>query len=313
LLTFARRQRLNRLTIDLNEHLNSIRDLLASSVGGAVDLLVDIDPHVWNVETDTGELELALVNIAVNARDAMPNGGVIKLRARNVTADGSDAAGLQGDFVALSVSDTGMGIPPDVLAKVFEPFFTTKEVGKGTGLGLSQVYGFARQSGGDVQITSEEGKGTTVTLYLPRAYGMVTEVPPEIPIEESVCAGSTILVVEDNVAVGEVSAMLLEQLGYTVRQVERPAAALALLARDNDVDLVFSDIVMPGDMDGLTLARTIRDRHPSLPVMLATGYSSAAERVGSEFPIIRKPYDCGALGLAVKMALASSAKARAIA
>jgi PAS domain S-box-containing protein len=313
LLSFARRQRLHRLTVDLKEHLSGIRDLLASSVGGAVDLQIEVDSDVWNVETDTGELELALVNIAVNARDAMPNGGVIKIETGNVTADGSNVADLKGDFVALSMSDTGSGIPPEVMAKVFEPFFTTKEVGKGTGLGLSQVYGFARQSGGDVQIASEEGEGTTVTIYLPRATGNVVEAGPKIPMAETVHGGATILVVEDNIAVGEVSAMLLEQLGYTVKQVERPAAALELLSRDSDIDLVFSDIVMPGDMDGLTLARAIRDRYPSLPIMLATGYSSAAERAGLEFPIIRKPYDYSALGIAVRMALASGALARATA
>jgi len=308
LLTFARRQRLNRLTIDLGERLNSFRDLLVSSVGGAVDLEIDIDPEIWKVDTDVGELELALVNIAVNARDAMPNGGTLSISVRNMHMDGRDLSNLKGDFVALSVRDTGSGIPPDVLSKVFEPFFTTKEVGKGTGLGLSQVYGFARQSGGDVQILSEEGAGTTVALYLPRAHGEVSEIAQEKPMEGALNGDATILVVEDNVAVGEVSMMLLEQLGYVVKHVERPADALDLLSRDNDIDLVFSDIVMPGDMDGLTLAREIHDRYPDLPVMLATGYSSAAERVGSEFPIIRKPYDYNTLGFAVKAALALGTK-----
>jgi PAS domain S-box-containing protein len=313
LLTFARRQRLNRQTLDLAERLNTFRDLLVSSVGGAVNLEIELNPNIWKVETDIGELELALVNIAVNARDAMPNGGTVSISARNVETDGRDITGLKGDFVALTVSDTGSGIPPELMAKVFEPFFTTKEVGKGTGLGLSQVYGFARQSGGDVQIVSEEGKGTTVTLYLPRALGEVVELSAERPMEGSLKGDATILVVEDNIAVGEVSMMLLEQLGYRVKHVERPAAALQMLAQDDDIDLVFSDIVMPGDMDGLTLARVIRERFPCLPVMLATGYSSAAERAGAEFPIIRKPYDYNTLGLAVKIALASAGDARAIA
>jgi PAS domain S-box-containing protein len=306
LLTFARRQRLNQLTVDLSERLNGFRDLLVSSVGGAVSLEIDMDPDIWKVKTDVGELELALVNIAVNARDAMPSGGVVRIHAFNVHLDSQNQTTLDGDFVALSMSDTGTGIPADVMARVFEPFFTTKEVGKGTGLGLSQVYGFARQSGGDVLIVSEDGKGTTVTLYMPRAHGDVVELTADKPMGDALNGSATILVVEDNIAVGEVSMMLLEQLGYTVKQVERPAAALELLSRDNDIDLVFSDIVMPGDMDGLTLARTIRDRYPSLPIMLATGYSSAAERVGSEFPIIRKPYDYNTLGVAVKMALAAA-------
>jgi PAS domain S-box-containing protein len=313
LLTFARRQRLNQLTVDVAQRLNTFHDLLVSSVGGAVNLEIDLAPDMWKVETDIGELELALVNIAVNARDAMPNGGTVRIHTYNTQLDNRNSGTLNGDFVALAISDTGTGIPADVMAKVFEPFFTTKEVGKGTGLGLSQVYGFARQSGGDVQIVSEEGKGTTVTLYLPRTHGNVVELIAEKPAGDALNGSATILVVEDNIAVGEVSKMLLEQLGYTVKQVERPAAALELLSRDNDIDLVFSDIVMPGDMDGLTLARTIRDRYPSLPIMLATGYSSAAERVGSEFPIIRKPYDYNTLGVAVKMALARCTNARATA
>jgi len=313
LLTFARRQRLSQQAVDVSERLNACHDLLVSSIGGAVNLEMKIDPDIWTIETDVSELELALVNIAVNARDAMPNGGVLKIEAQNKTLYNFGPANLNGDFVALSTSDTGTGIPAEVMAKVFEPFFTTKEVGKGTGLGLSQVYGFARQSGGDVQIVSEEGKGTTVTLYLPRTHSNVVELVADKPTGDALRGNATILVVEDNIAVGEVSVMLLEQLGYTVKQVERPAAALELLSQDNDVDLVFSDIVMPGDMDGLTLARTLRDRFPDLPVMLATGYSSAAERVGSEFPIIRKPYDYNTLGFAVKMALASGTKARATA
>jgi len=313
LLTFARRQRLNQLTVDLNERLTTFHDLLVSSVGGAVNLEIDLDPDIWKVETDVGELELALVNIAVNARDAMPNGGTVRIHAYNAQLDSRNSGTLNGDFVALAISDTGTGIPANVMMKVFEPFFTTKEVGKGTGLGLSQVYGFARQSGGDVQIVSEEGKGTTVTLYLPRTHSNVVELVAERVTGDSLKGDATILVVEDNIAVGEVSVMLLEQLGYTVKQVERPSAALELLSRDDDIDLVFSDIVMPGDMDGLTLARTIRDHYPSLPVMLATGYSSAAERVGSEFPIIRKPYDYNTLGFAVKTALASGTNACATA
>jgi CheY-like chemotaxis protein len=191
------------------------------------------------------------------------------------------------------------------MAKVFEPFFTTKDVGKGTGLGLSQVYGFARQSGGDVKIVSEAGRGTTVTLYLPRAHGAVSAVVAEKSEDVALTGKGRVLVVEDNLPVGEVSSMLLEELGYEVTHVDCPAAALSLLEANEKFDMVFSDIVMPGDMDGLTLSRTIRDLYPRLPVLLATGYSSAAERVGAEFPILRKPYDYGTLAKAVKTALAA--------
>ena len=307
LLTFARRQRLENITIDLAERLSSVRDLLESSVGGAIRLEMSVPKDIWRVETDPSEFELALVNVAVNARDAMPNGGTLSVRAQNLTLDGRAMMPLSGEFVALSLSDTGTGIAPDVLAKVFEPFFTTKEVGKGTGLGLSQVYGFARQSGGDVHVASKQGEGTTVTLYLPRS--KANAVPPEqpAPVGDAMRGRGLVLVVEDNTEVGEVSTLMLEQLGYQVVRADRPAAAFDILARRDDIALVFSDIVMPGDMDGLGLARAMRERYPRLPVLLATGYSSAAERVGQEFPIIRKPYDYNALGVAVKIALARAA------
>ena len=307
LLTFARRQRLNRITVDLAERLMAIRDLLLSSAGGAVKLEIEPLSDLWPVETDVGELELALVNIVVNARDAMPHGGTLTVAAKNVSLDGDGVTLLTGDFVALSLTDTGEGIPPGVLANVFEPFFTTKEVGKGTGLGLSQVYGFARQSGGDVHVSSKPGEGTTVTLFLPRSDAAVVSPAAKTRHNEKIQGRGSVLLVEDNPQVGDVSKLLLEQLGYDIVRVDRPAAALAALSEKNKFAVVFSDIVMPGDMDGLALAREIRARHPRMPVLLATGYSSAAERVGSEFPILRKPYDQNTLGIALKMAIASAA------
>ena len=306
LLTFARRQRLNRITVDLAERLLAIRDLLLSSIGGSVRLEIEPAPGLWPVETDVGELELALVNIVVNARDAMPHGGTLTVKARNVSLDVDDLTPLTGDFVALSLTDTGEGIPPDVLAKIFEPFFTTKEVGKGTGLGLSQVYGFARQSGGDVHVSSNPRQGTTVTLYLPRSHAGVVTPALKGADNEEINGNGSVLLVEDNPQVSDVSKLLIEQLGYDVVRVNRPSAALDVLSKKSNFILVFSDIVMPGDMDGLALARAIQERHPKLPVLLATGYSSAAERVGAEFPILRKPYDQNTLGLAIKSALAGS-------
>ncbi len=307
LLTFARRQTLKHVTADLAVRLEGFRDLLSGCLGGNVTLDLDVPAGTWPVNTDVAELELALVNIAVNARDAMPDGGEFRIRAGNVSLEEGVVPPLRGDYVALSLSDSGVGIPENALKRVFEPFFTTKGVGRGTGLGLSQVYGFARQSGGHVEIGSVPGAGTTVTLYLPRSLMEVTPLSAEQVSSESLRGEGTILLVEDNPEVADVSAMLLEQLGYAVRHVDRPAAALDILSRERDVLLVLSDIVMPGDTDGLALAREIRDRHPSLPVLLMTGYSSAAERVGSEFPIIRKPYDLNAMGFAVKVAIANSA------
>jgi len=303
LLTFARRQRLNTVVVDLGSRVSAFQDMLSSAVGGAVKLTIDIASDIWPVEIDVGEFELALVNVAVNARDAMPQGGTLVLTARNAVLDAMAPVALTGDFVRVSIADTGTGIAPDVLTKVFEPFFTTKEVGKGTGLGLSQVYGFARQSGGDVAVTSEEGRGTTVSLYLPRTAKSAVATEAARPALHAFKADATVLVVEDNPEVGNVSALLLEQLGCRVLRVARPDAALAVLAAGAEVDLVFSDIVMPGDMDGLALARAIRAERPDLPVLLATGYSSAAERVGCEFPILRKPYGFDGLAEAVKTAL----------
>jgi PAS domain S-box-containing protein len=309
LLTFARRQRLNPIAVNVEERVNAFRDLLVSSVGGAVQFVTDVGSKVWPVEVDPGELELALVNIAVNARDAMPGGGMLKLSAENVRLDGRGATPLSGEFVALSMKDSGTGIAPDTLTRIFEPFFTTKEVGKGTGLGLSQVYGFARQSGGDVQVASELGEGTTVTLYLPRAHRAPCKLESFAFSREAMRGEGTVLMVEDNVQVGDVSAMMLEQLGYTVLRADRPSTALEMLRHGHDIRLVFSDIVMPGNMDGLMLANAIRENYPNMPVLLATGYSSAAERAGQLFPILRKPYEAETLGAAVKNALNSARRA----
>jgi CheY-like chemotaxis protein len=193
------------------------------------------------------------------------------------------------------VQDSGVGIPPDVMSKVFDPFFTTKPVGKGTGLGLSQVHGFAHQAGGTVTVESELGKGTTVTILLPREV-----VRTRAESHESVAAAGsgTVLLVEDNPEVASVSASLLEQLGYTVRRASDAETALCEIARDG-IDFVFSDIVMPGNMDGLKLAHHLKEIHPQLPILLATGYSDAAANVRGEFPILRKPYEIHQLSQAI--------------
>jgi CheY-like chemotaxis protein len=208
---------------------------------------------------------------------------------------------MAGDFVAVTVRDTGVGIPPDVLARVFEPFFTTKEVNKGTGLGLSQVYGFAQQSGGRATIDSRLGAGTAITLYLPRA-----QAEPGAPVAkgpESASRTADILVVEDNPEVADVVAGLLEQLGNRVVTVNSAQAALAALAEGAEPDLVFSDIVMAGELDGLGLARRLRSERPDLPILLATGYSQAAERMGDEFPVLTKPYSLPELSQAIAASL----------
>jgi PAS domain S-box-containing protein len=293
LLTFARRQNVNPQQIDITERIEAIREVLATGVGGAVNLSFDTDRATWPITVDAAELETALVNLVINARDAMPEGGTITIGARNLAIRGESGA---GDYVAISVTDTGTGIAPDLLEKIFEPFFTTKPIGKGTGLGLSQVHGFAHQAGGTVKVASELGKGTTITVLLPRE-----QVYPQADHSEAVteAAGSgTVLLVEDNPDVASASIVLLEQLGYTVRRVSDAEAALRDLEHD-DIDLVFSDIVMPGKMDGLGLARRLKEIRPDLPVLLATGYGGAAANVRGDFFILRKPYEIHQLSKAI--------------
>jgi PAS domain S-box-containing protein len=293
LLTFARRQSVNPEPIDVAKRIEAVRDVLDTGVGGAVKLSFDIDRTIWPVTIDVAELETALVNLVINARDAMPGGGTITIGAHNMTIpEGGDA----GDYVGVSVTDAGTGIAPDVLHKIFDPFFTTKPIGKGTGLGLSQVHGFAYQAGGTVRVESELGKGTTVTILLPRDR---SSSRPSDRSEIAEAGGSgTVLLVEDNPDVASASASLLEQLGYTVRRVADAEAAVLDVERDS-VDLVFSDIVMPGKMDGLGLARRLKEIRPNLPVLLATGYSDAAANARGEFSIIRKPYEIHQLSQAI--------------
>jgi PAS domain S-box-containing protein len=298
LLAFARRQRLRPAPISLAERADGLRELIGASLTAPIALTVDLPAELWPVEIDASELELALLNLAVNARDAMPSGGALSITGRNLTlAEGRGEGDLNGDFVALAVRDTGEGIPPDVLARVFDPFFTTKAMGKGTGLGLSQVYGFAQQSGGRAVIDSQLGEGTGITLYLPRTQAR----PDTAPAEENVAApqGIYILVVEDNPDVAEVAAGLLEQMGNRIRVVGSGDAALEAITAGDRPDLVFSDIVMAGRIDGLALARQLRADYPHLRVLLATGYSKAAEQMGSEFPILSKPYQMADLSRAI--------------
>ena len=304
LLTFSRRQQLMPVAVDLRARIDAVRDMLAPSLHGNISLVCDIEDKIWPVEVDLGELELALVNVAVNARDAMPDGGTITLSARNVVLKPGSAAGdLQGEFVAIAVIDTGAGMPPEVLQRVFEPFYTTKPVGKGTGLGLSQVHGFASQSDGAVTVTSTVGRGTVVTIYLPRSTSAVAAEDGEGGAWCGDSAQGTVLVVEDSHDVAEVTSALLEQLGYRVVRAESGAEALRHLQQGIAVDLLFSDIVMPGGIDGLSLAQICRERFPEIMVLLTSGFSDAAQAADGRFDILRKPFELGALEAALKIAL----------
>jgi two-component system, NtrC family, sensor kinase len=300
LLSFSRRQTHEAKVFDLRAGLPIIREMLQSGLRGDIALEARIPDGLWPTKVDISEFELALLNLAVNARDAMAGGGCLTIAARNVSLAKPNALDLAGDFVAVSVHDTGVGIPPEVLGRVFEPFFTTKEVGKGTGLGLSQVYGFARQAGGIATVASEPGRGTTVTLYLPRS----TEPVDALAVAGGGGARSAakerghVLVVEDNLQVADVTRGLLEELGYVVLSAPDVASALKMLeSREAAIDIVLTDIVMPGGANGLDLARHVRAaRGEAFPVILATGYSDSAQTAADEgFTILRKPYDADEL------------------
>ena len=302
LLAFSRRQALNPRVISLRQRLGAFRDLLASSARGDIELLIDVGRNIWPVAVDVHELQLALINLVVNARDAMPDGGRIAIGARNVQLQPEETPEhLSGEFVSLTVADSGCGIAAEILPKVFEPFFTTKQLEKGTGLGLSQVYGLARQSGGTATIDSQAGNGTTVTIYLPRSHQPIRE--------QSIVSGApppgreTVLIVEDNPDVEEVTGMLLKQLGYQVCHANSAHVALQLLGSGEAVDLVFTDVVMPGELDGVALARRIKEDYPDVAVLLSTGYARAANTLETGFPVLRKPYQLPTLARAVRDAL----------
>jgi CheY-like chemotaxis protein len=291
--------------IDLRHRVQDISDMLSPSLRADIEVTVKISEQTWPVSVDLAEFDLALLNIAVNARDAMPEGGVFQVEARNVTVDAGDPAGegLAGDFVAVTLSDTGAGMAPEVLAQAFEPYFTTKEIGLGSGLGLSQVYGFANQSGGAASIVSAMGKGTSITLFLPRAVAELAAAASRLTAAPLVLSGR-ILVVEDEADVARVTIEVLRDIGYPAVEAKDGRAALSLIEQDPTIGLVLSDVVMPGGMSGLELARILRKQRPGLPVVLATGYTQWGSRVIDEdFTLIAKPYHREALAAAIRAAL----------
>jgi PAS domain S-box-containing protein len=303
LLAFSRRRAVNPEAVDLAAQLRGMRELLSRSLRGDIEVEIDLDDALWPVEIDAGEFELAMLNLCVNARDAMPGGGTITIAARNV--ESTDRIGGRADHVRLSVSDVGCGMPPDVLARALEPFFTTKDVGKGSGLGLPQVYGFAQQSGGRLDIESEVGKGTVVILQLPRSKSEPAawdDAPTPAPVRGDARRGVALLV-EDDAEVAALTREMLGHLGFEVIHAASPAAALGALANARRVDVVFSDIMMPGGMSGLELGREIRRRQPDLRIVLTTGYSEAAAAMDSaEFTLLLKPYSLDGLSQALGIA-----------
>ena len=304
LLAFSRRRPVHPESIDVVAHLMGMREMLNGSLGGHIQVEMTFDTQVWPIEIDAGELELAILNLCLNARDAMTAGGAVTITAANVQADGNH--GSQADYVKLCVTDTGCGMPPDVLARAFEPFFTTKDIGKGSGLGLPQVYGFAHQSGGQVTIDSEVGVGTIVTLLLPRslqapaAGSQPADPSGALPARADGARRGNILLVEDDKEVSALTREMLSNLGFTVTHVTSADAALGALANARAIDVVLSDIMMPGGVSGLELAREIRKRLPRLPIILTTGYVEAAARMeDAEFQLLLKPYSLEALAEAL--------------
>lgn len=306
LLAFTRRQALRPEIIDLASRKSDMAEFFSRSLRGDIRMAVKFSQDIGLIECDLSELELALLNLCINARDAMPNGGLVRIEGHNVTLPNEDPAtySLSGDFVALTVYDTGNGIDPETLSRVFEPFFTTKEVGKGSGLGLAQVYGFAGQSGGIACIKSEVGTGTAVTLYLPRTSDEVAATVIRPSSSTRTIGQGTILLVEDDEEVARIAIKLLQLIGYNSQWIQDAQTALSLLLGGQRFDLVFSDIVMPGGMSGLELARKIRRHFPDQPLLLASGYNSAAAEVIKEgFPLIAKPYRADSLSDAIQKSL----------
>jgi PAS domain S-box-containing protein len=293
LLTFSRRQQLRPQPIDFNQIIIGMDDLLHRTVGEHIEIRKSLSPELWPALADPNQIETALLNLILNARDAMLNGGQITLETGNAEIGEGDDELAPGLYATLAVSDTGQGMSEEVLAHVFEPFFTTKEVGKGTGLGLSQVYGFIKQSAGHIRIESRVGRGSTVRLYLPCAEGPAGEATA-MPMREQQFRGSeTVLVVEDDHGVRDFAVSVLRELGYRVLEAASGDAALDVLTDHPDIDLLFTDVVMPGSLNGADLAKAARERRPDLQVLFTSGYTTRL--VEKEWPLqnvelLRKPY-----------------------
>ena len=305
LLAFARKQRLNPIPADLNSIILEMIEMLRRSIGPTVEIRPALASELWPVLVDTGQIETALLNVALNARDAMPGGGVVLIETANIPASSEELPEeiARQDCVLVSVRDTGTGMSPEVLERAFEPFFTTKEVGKGTGLGLSMVFGVIRQSGGTVRIRSRLREGTTVQIYLPRAIETATFGKGRARPARA-ARGAHILVVDDDPDVRWIIAQDLQEIGYAVTEAESGRAALAILEGDTPCDLMVADLVMPG-LSGLDTLRLARRTRPDLKVLFASGYADLSRFGGnlSSHTLLKKPFKSETLAEAVQSAL----------
>jgi PAS domain S-box-containing protein len=296
LLAFARAQPLEIKQIDLKQFFSDVTTLVRPSLRSDIEVVTEISDQLWPIDADAGALELALLNLAFNARDAMSSGGTLKISAHNVVLNGKPE-GLRGEHVILRVSDTGSGMPSEVMERIFEPFFTTKSFGEGTGLGLSQVFGFAKQIGGAVSVDSEMGKGATLTLYLPASHG--ADASQWMNGDRAL---GRVLIVEDDMFVAELAAGMFGELGFESTITHSAKEALERLAGGDKPKLVFSDVVMPGGITGVELARKLRERFPELPILLTTGYSEQVNATQG-FPVLQKPYEMDSLAKAISKLL----------
>jgi PAS domain S-box-containing protein len=311
LLAFARQQPLQPRRVDVNQLVDGITKLLSRTLGERIKMLLELAPDTWPVVVDPAQLQAALANLANNARDAMPKGGRLTVTTANRVLDDDYVAEhadvTAGDYAMIEVGDNGTGMPPTVVAKIFEPFFTTKPRGEGTGLGLSMVFGFIKQSGGHIAVYSEPGVGTAFRLYLPRdkrdGDGLEPETMPTAPLGN----GEIVLIVEDDAAIRRLVVRLLTGLGYQVRETENAARAIALLEGGERIDLLFSDVVMAGKLDGYELARVVTERWPSTRVILTSGFPSATMDPDSlpshAIRLLTKPYRKEDLAHALRDAL----------
>jgi signal transduction histidine kinase len=309
LLAFARRGVLAAEPACGSDLLAVSEGFLRRAAGEAIEVAFACAPDLWHCRVDLVQLEAVILNLVVNARDAMPEGGKLRIEMANVTvgiAGGEAERGVvAGDYVRIVVSDTGHGMPPEVIDRVFEPFFTTKEAGKGSGLGLSQVYGFVKQSDGHILIDSTPGEGTAFTLYLPRSDVSIelSSARDDARAHEAPGGSETVLIVDDNADVREVTTVIVGSLGYEVLSAMDATEALALIRDHWDIDLLISDIVMSGGIDGFELARRARSLHPSLAILLMSGYAAGSTAEAREFPIVHKPYRREELARQIRAAL----------
>ena len=308
LLAFSRRQHLSPVTLDVNALIRDFAPLIQQAVGEAVTLDLALTEEALCAHVDPTQLETALLNLAVNARDAMPEGGVLSIGTAREPAAAEEGA----EWVAISVQDTGVGMIPEVRERVFEPFFTTKEVGKGSGLGLSQVYGFVRQSEGEVRLDSDPGAGSTFRLRLPLSDQEVQAARPDAARPEIIGGDEKVLLVEDDPTVLSLTLDLLSGLGYQVSCATNAAEALAILKSPASIDLLFTDVVMPGGVNGVSLARTARELRPGLPILLSSGF--VGERAWTddvEFELLDKPYETAVVAAKLRSLLGPARRARA--